>query len=942
MHKRLLAGMLALILTFTSVSIPEDVYAAQNGEDVLTEAAENSGSLSDESEILENALTVEGTNSVGNLLASELSQEITEQEENNGCNVFSIEVIDTSAVVSFETVEDATLVVGIYDEAGVKMVAAGSLEVYSGETTAVVDIETESMPEYFYLRGFLVETDTLRPLCTSYESPMYTQEMQEFLAKTTADFDSEKVLNLDDDTTNNFAVYSDETIIVPEAEGSNEVVTADETTNTYVIENPDESITSLQAGDIFAYEYEEGNVLIVKVASITVDGTTATITGEDTSMEEVFQYVKIDGEAGLSEATIDPSSCDEGVTYEGLVDYTDTGDIQTYGVEVDATAEKAFKARLEKKIGTDERNVTISGGLQMKVDCSVKLYLSFTQKYIEVKLNYTAIIDVSVDGKADGDVPLVTLGFMYSGVIVEVTPSFVLETSGSIAANGTLKGTIGFCAATTGMKNLTTTPKFETEFKAEGKIFVGVSLEPRIKILSDKIASANMTAKVGTEVSAVMEVFEDDSDQKKIHSCKACLDGDINAKVSVSASVKLMNHKDLTFNLKLIDKLWKAYDFYYSADYDEFAFTTCPHLTYRVWVTVIDDSGCPISGATVMNEYTTDNQGIAKFYLAEGNYRIAVTKTGYRRDAKNIKVAGDSVNVVIRLSKTENMVTGANGEFTITKRLVFENVKETWNDGGAYVALTLDNGLYTWGPNFYGELGNGTTEFSSVPAKVMDGVATVSMKDWTVGAITESGELYMWGYNRFGQLGNGTTENSNVPVKILDDVSKVSIGIYATGAITKNGDLYMWGTSHILGDGSFLKDSYVPVKVLENVSEICVGYWEVAAITTDGSLYMWGGNDAGSLGNGTTEDSNVPVKVMDGVVSVSVGSGTVGAITTDGSLYMWGGNNYGQLGNGTTEDSNVPIKVMENVTFVDTDSGITSAITKNGSLYMWGEMIMDS
>lgn len=512
MHKRLLAGMLALILTFTSVSIPEDVYAAQNGEDVLTEAAENSGSLSDESEILENALTVEGTNSVGNLLASELSQEITEQEENNGCNVFSIEVIDTSAVVSFETVEDATLVVGIYDEAGVKMVAAGSLEVYSGETTAVVDIETESMPEYFYLRGFLVETDTLRPLCTSYESPMYTQEMQEFLAKTTADFDSEKVLNLDDDTTNNFAVYSDETIIVPEAEGSNEVVTADETTNTYVIENPDESITSLQAGDIFAYEYEEGNVLIVKVASITVDGTTATITGEDTSMEEVFQYVKIDGEAGLSEATIDPSSCDEGVTYEGLVDYTDTGDIQTYGVEVDATAEKAFKARLEKKIGTDERNVTISGGLQMKVDCSVKLYLSFTQKYIEVKLNYTAIIDVSVDGKADGDVPLVTLGFMYSGVIVEVTPSFVLETSGSIAANGTLKGTIGFCAATTGMKNLTTTPKFETEFKAEGKIFVGVSLEPRIKILSDKIASANMTAKVGTEVSAVMEVFEDDSD----------------------------------------------------------------------------------------------------------------------------------------------------------------------------------------------------------------------------------------------------------------------------------------------------------------------------------------------------------------------------------------------------------------------------------------------
>ncbi|MFR8247158.1 MAG: hypothetical protein ACLU9V_04380 [Roseburia sp.] len=62
------------------------------------------------------------------------------------------------------------------------------------------------------MRGYLIETETLRPICTVYESSMYTQEMQEFLAKTTDDFDEEKVLNLDDDDTNNFAVYGDDTL----------------------------------------------------------------------------------------------------------------------------------------------------------------------------------------------------------------------------------------------------------------------------------------------------------------------------------------------------------------------------------------------------------------------------------------------------------------------------------------------------------------------------------------------------------------------------------------------------------------------------------------------------------------------------------------------------------------------------------------------------------
>ena len=184
-------------------------------------------------------LTVRGTDSFGSMFAQEFSGVAAEQTENNGCNVFSIDMSGNQASVSFETTQDATLVVAVYDENGNQMLASGKKNVTNTETETTVTINSGTIPQYYLVRGYLIETETLRPICTVYESSMYTQEMQEFLAKTTDDFDEEKVLNLDDDDTNNFAVYGDDTIIIPSETGKNIVVSADDSTNTYVIKNAD-------------------------------------------------------------------------------------------------------------------------------------------------------------------------------------------------------------------------------------------------------------------------------------------------------------------------------------------------------------------------------------------------------------------------------------------------------------------------------------------------------------------------------------------------------------------------------------------------------------------------------------------------------------------------------------------------------------------------------
>ncbi|MBQ4283282.1 MAG: fibronectin, partial [Lachnospira sp.] len=308
--KRVVAMLLVLIMGTSGALQTVSVYAAetvntqvedvndsgdsQEGDvagDVAVDGNMPSGSTSEDGVSLDDNMTVTGTNSFGNLLSDALSTETEEQAQNNGYNVFSIEMSGNTATVDMEALGECTLIVALYDNDGKVMLTSNATEVTKDTREATVQLEATKIPQYYYLRAFLVDTITYQPMCTMYESNLYTEAMQAFLAKTTDDFDQDKVLNLDDDKINNFAVFSDTTKLIPTVDGVNTVASVDDATGTYTFENVDSNITSLVAGDIFAYEYN-GELYIVKVASISVSGTTATIVEGETSMEEVFEYVK--------------------------------------------------------------------------------------------------------------------------------------------------------------------------------------------------------------------------------------------------------------------------------------------------------------------------------------------------------------------------------------------------------------------------------------------------------------------------------------------------------------------------------------------------------------------------------------------------------------------------------------------------------------------------
>ena len=888
---RILAVILAIIMGMTSIGV--DAFATTvSGNSISTEenATGNHVSVSD------NELEVEGTNSFGKMFAEAIQEKTSEQKKNNGYNIFSMEMNGTEATVKVEALESCTLIAAIYDEDGEQLLAAGAQEVDREDklVSVSVNVAAENMPSYFYLRGFLVDTYTYRPLCTAYESPNYTQQMQEFFAKTTDDFDANLVLNLDETNDNNFAVYSEDTKVVTDDGVHNQLVQKNEQEMIYVIENADEKITSLTEGDIWAYESDD-ELIIVKVAHLEADETTVTIYGSESSMEEAFAYIKIDCSEDTEDAVVDASNCDEDIQYLGKQDALSAEGSMTEEVEGDTSTSGSLKYKF---LNTNH----LSGDLDISIGASIKYYLTFTYQYMEICANYSAEASLSVNGKIGGDgIKLGKIIFApVPGINLVLSVDFILEFDAKITLDLKWGGSFGSAISSdSDPRDLTSSPKPELDLKGEVTFFVGLKFVPEVQILGENIANAKLEASVGIKVKGTVKLPDAQNGSEQKHNCKLCVNGEINFVSEVKFTAELLAHWKYEYSIAKVTI--KIGDWYYSNDLNKFGiFETCDNLAYRVDITVTNQNGTPINGANVktlnvgnaIDEKLPD--GHCQTYLSPGYYTLLVDADGYESASKSIVVEEGARNVVVFLEKTkENSGTGggSSGDAGSTA--------EDWKIKSV-------------------SLGEGTHEHS--------------------GAITEDGNLYMWGYNSGGQVGNGTTTDCLEPTKILENVKSVSLGGYHSGAITEDGNLYTWGRNYYgqIGNG---EKSYVcskPTKVLENVKSVYISAQCSGAITEDGSLYIWGQNDYGQIGNGTTTDCLVPTKILDNVQSACLNGACNGAITEDGSLYMWGWNCHGQIGNGTTTDCLEPTKILENVKNVYTSGRYSAAITEDGSLYMWG------
>ena len=120
---------------------------------------------------------------------------------------------------------------------------------------------------------------------------------------------------------------------------------------------------------------------------------------------------------------------------------------------------------------------------------------------------------------------------------------------------------------------------------------------------------------------------------------------------------------------------------------------------------------------------------------------------------------------------------------------------------------------FIWGnTNMHAEeLGIGASDLSLVPVSVSGGLRFSAVDaGWryhTCG-LTTSGAAYCWGFNVWGQLGNGSTENTAVPAAVSGGLTFAGLSAGGTNScgVTSPGFVYCWGDH--LG-----KASAVPARV---------------------------------------------------------------------------------------------------------------------------------
>lgn len=200
--------------------------------------------------------------------------------------------------------------------------------------------------------------------------------------------------------------------------------------------------------------------------------------------------------------------------------------------------------------------------------------------------------------------------------------------------------------------------------------------------------------------------------------------------------------------------------------------------------------------------------------------------------------------------------------------------------GGNYtVVLKRDGTVWTWGWNADGQLGYETVlnNHNDTPKQVpnVSEVKLIAAGSSHTVVLKRDGTVWTWGWNYSGQLGNGTTTSSHDPEQVLNSlnpnqvlngVASIAAGRMHTIALLNDGTLRSWGlnSSGQLGDDTYRDRLFAAQSGLNGVLvSVGAGYDHTVAIKDDGTVWTWGTNSYGQLGYKTDPltSSKVPSPV---------------------------------------------------------------------------------
>jgi alpha-tubulin suppressor-like RCC1 family protein len=249
-------------------------------------------------------------------------------------------------------------------------------------------------------------------------------------------------------------------------------------------------------------------------------------------------------------------------------------------------------------------------------------------------------------------------------------------------------------------------------------------------------------------------------------------------------------------------------------------------------------------------------------------------------------------------------------------------------------ALLSDRTVSCWGNDNWDQLGawdinagcvyreSDNTGYCRSPLEVegLRNVAALSLGYGHSCALLQNKTVSCWGDNFSGELGTGTSGfTTPTPASVgLSGVTALA-SAHLHNCVITGGTVKCWGGNiwGEIGDGSFdERDAPVTVSRLSGVVGIAAGDGHSCAVLGDNSMACWGDNQFGELGvPNAPSDFSLPTAVggaapLTGVTSIAAGGGHTCAILSDKSIRCWGKNSEGQLGNGALADSDTPGAVL--------------------------------
>jgi len=267
---------------------------------------------------------------------------------------------------------------------------------------------------------------------------------------------------------------------------------------------------------------------------------------------------------------------------------------------------------------------------------------------------------------------------------------------------------------------------------------------------------------------------------------------------------------------------------------------------------------------------------------------------------------------------------------------------------GSYhtLALKSDGTVWAWGDNGGGKLGDGTTQNQNMPVQVigLSNIIAIAAGEIHSLAVGADGTVWGWGYNWYGEVGDGTNVPRPLPTVApgFSGATAIAAGSWFSLALKADGTVWAAGYQGSGQFGSAPTSGLAPVQMsgITSATAVSGGFDFSLVLLADQTAWAVGSNAWGQLGNGTNGNTFTPgpIPTLSNVTALAAGYRHALGLTADGTVWSWGQNGWGQLGNGSNNDQGIPIAVpgLSDIAAIAAGKSHSVALAADGTVWTWG------